>query len=88
MTTVHIPDDLFSELQVKASAAGRTVDELAEEAMREGLRARSWRELVEYGRERGLAAGIQRNRFPTSSSSGGANSVHNRCVPTLSIAAC
>lgn len=60
MTTpnLHIPDELLAELQQKASAEGKTVDQIAEEALRLGLEDRSWQDLLEYGRERGRAAGF------------------------------
>lgn len=35
--TIHIPDDLLAELQEKAAAEGRSVDELAEDALRRQL---------------------------------------------------
>jgi len=56
--TIHIPEDLLAELQAKAEADGKTVDELAEETLRKGLEERSWQELLEYGRERGRAFGL------------------------------
>jgi hypothetical protein len=54
---VHVSDELLAELQSKAAAEGKTVDELAEEAMRKGLEERSWQDLLEYGRETGHASG-------------------------------
>ncbi|SPF55779.1 hypothetical protein SBA4_7410005 [Candidatus Sulfopaludibacter sp. SbA4] len=36
---VHVSDELLAELQAKAQAEGRTVDELAEEALRKVLRS-------------------------------------------------
>ena len=58
MASIRIPDDLLAELQAKAAAAGRTVDELGTEALRKGLEDRSWQELLEYGLERGRASGF------------------------------
>jgi hypothetical protein len=54
---VHVSDELLAELQSKAVTEGKTVDELAEEAMRKGLEERSWQELLVYGRQTGGASG-------------------------------
>ncbi|MGO9261902.1 MAG: ribbon-helix-helix protein, CopG family [Bryobacteraceae bacterium] len=53
---LHVPDELLAELQAKAAAEGKTVDKLAEEALRKGLEDRAWQELLEYGRETGRAS--------------------------------
>lgn len=55
---VHIPDDLLAELAVKAAEEGKTVDQLAEEALRKGLEDRAWQDLIAYGHERGRSAGF------------------------------
>lgn len=55
---LHVPDELLAELQAKAAAEGKTVDALAEEALRKGLEERGWQDLVAYGRERGRRAGL------------------------------
>jgi Ribbon-helix-helix protein, copG family len=55
---IHVSDELLAELQAKAAAEGKTVDELAEEALRKGLEDRAWQELLAYGRERGRLAGF------------------------------
>ena len=54
-TQLHIPDDLLAELQIKAAAEGKTVDEIAVDALRKGLEERSWQDLLEYGSEKGCA---------------------------------
>ncbi len=54
---IHVSDELLAELQSKAVAEGKTVDQLAEETLRKGLEDRSWQELLEYGRETGRASG-------------------------------
>ena len=61
---VHISDELLAELQSKAAAAGKTVDELAEEALRRGLEEQSWQDLLGYGRERGRASGYTEEDVP------------------------
>jgi hypothetical protein len=55
---LHVPDELLAELRAKADAEGKTVDELAEEALRKGLEDRKWQDLLAYGRERGRAKGF------------------------------
>lgn len=61
---VHVSDDLLAELQAKAKAEGKTVDELAEDALRKGLEERSWQELLAYGQERGRASGYTEEDVP------------------------
>lgn len=61
---VHVSEELLAELQSKAAAEGKTVDELAEEAMRKGLEERSWQELLEYGRQTGRASGYAEADVP------------------------
>jgi plasmid stability protein len=53
-----VSDELLAELQAKAAAEGKTVDELAEETLRASLIERSWEDLLAYGRERGRLAGF------------------------------
>src|ERR1700733_3512259 len=55
--SIHVSDELLAELQAKAAAEGKTVDELAEEALRKSLEDRKWQELLAYGLERGRASG-------------------------------
>ena len=61
---IHVSDELLAELQAKAAAEGKTVDELAEEALRQGLEDRSWRDLLEYGRKNGAASGYTEDDVP------------------------
>ena len=62
--SIHVSDELLAELRERASAEGRTVDELAEEALRKGLDSRAWQELLAYGRERGRASGYAAKDVP------------------------
>jgi hypothetical protein len=39
---VHISDELFAKLQTKAAAEGKTVDEIAEDALRKHLALQSF----------------------------------------------
>ena len=61
---VHVSDELLVELQSKAAAQGKTVDELAEAALRRGLEEQSWQDLLAYGRERGRASGYTEEDVP------------------------
>ena len=63
--TIHIPDDLLTELQEKAAAEGKSVDDLAAEALRKGLDESAWQELLAYGRERAQASGYKEEDVPT-----------------------
>ena len=58
MATVHMPNDLLAQLQAKATAQGKTVDELAEEALRASVKPPTWEELLTYGQERARHAGM------------------------------
>jgi predicted transcriptional regulator len=61
---IHVSDELLAELQTKAEAEGKSVDELAEAALREGLKERTWQDLLEYGRETGRASGYTEADVP------------------------
>lgn len=63
-TNVHVSDELLAELQSKAAAEGKTVDQLAGEALRKGLEEQSWQDLLAYGRERGRASGYTEEDVP------------------------
>ena len=56
---IHVSDELLAQLREKAQADGKTVDELAEEALRKGLEEPKWQELIEYGEGRGRARGFR-----------------------------
>ena len=62
--TIHISDELLTELRMKAEAEGLTVDQLAEEALRKGLEERVWQDLLEYGRRTGEASGYKEEDVP------------------------
>lgn len=64
MNNVHLSDELLAELQSKAQAEGKTVDELAEDALRKGLEKQEWRDLLDYGHERGRASGYREEEVP------------------------
>ena len=62
--SIHVSDELLAELQAKAAAEGKTVDKLAEEAIRQCLEDRAWQDLLDYGRERGRASGYSEEDVP------------------------
>jgi predicted transcriptional regulator len=62
--SIHVSDELLAELRIKAEAEGKTVDELAEEALRKGLEDRKWQGLLEFGLERGRASGYTAEDVP------------------------
>jgi predicted transcriptional regulator len=53
---VHVSDETLAELQAKALADGKSVDELAEQALLKGLEEQKWQDLLAYGRETGRAS--------------------------------
>jgi plasmid stability protein len=55
---LHVPEDLLAGLEAKAAASGKTVEEVAEEALRASLSEASWEELLAYGQERGRLSGF------------------------------
>jgi plasmid stability protein len=61
---LHVPDDLLAQLTAEAAAEGRSVEEVAAESLRAGLRAKSWQDLLARGRQRGAASGITEDQVP------------------------
>ena len=55
---LHVPEDLLAGLEAKAAATGKTLGELAEEAVRASLTESSWDDLLAYGQERGRISGF------------------------------
>ena len=62
--SIHVSDELLAELRAKAQTAGKTVDELAEEALRRALEEPPWQDILAYGRERGQASGYTEDDVP------------------------
>ena len=62
--SVHISDEMLAELRTKATARGKSVDELTADALRRGLEDQSWQELLAYGRQRGSASGYSEADIP------------------------
>ncbi len=61
---IHVSDQLLADLQAKALAEGKTVDELAEEALRRGLDDGAWQDLLDYGLKTGAASGYTEEDVP------------------------
>jgi hypothetical protein len=61
---LHVSEELLAELRTKAEAEGKSVDELAEEALRRGLEDRAWQELLAYGRESARGSGYTDEDVP------------------------
>jgi plasmid stability protein len=61
---LRVPDELLAELRLKANAEGKSVEELATQALRTGLEERSWQELLEYGQARGRESGYTEEDVP------------------------
>ena len=61
---LHVPEELLAELQAKAAAEGKTVDEKATEALRKGLEESTWQDLLQYGRETGQRSGYKEEDVP------------------------
>jgi len=64
MNNVHVSEELLAELRSKAREKGKSVDDLAEEALRRGLEQEAWQDLLRYGSERGQASGYSEEDVP------------------------
>ncbi|HWC98609.1 MAG TPA: hypothetical protein VG456_17740 [Candidatus Sulfopaludibacter sp.] len=61
---LHVSEQLLAELQEKAAIEGKTIEELAETALRKGLEDRAWQDLMEYGRKTGRESGYKEEDVP------------------------
>lgn len=61
---IHVPEDLLAELQSKDAMEGKSLDELAAEALRRGLEDSAWRDLLEYGQKTGRESGYHESDVP------------------------
>lgn len=50
---IDIPSDLFAQLRAKAELEGRTVDELAADTLREGLKEKRWQDMFSINQRHG-----------------------------------
>jgi plasmid stability protein len=64
MAVIQISEDLLAELRVKSEAEGKTVEQLAGEALRVGLEEREWQDLLDYGRRKGGESGLSEHQVP------------------------
>ncbi len=55
---------LLARLEQKAAAEGRSVDEVAEEAISDSLAEKSWQALLARGRNYGEASGVPEEQVP------------------------
>lgn len=62
--SISVCDELWTQLAAKAQLQGRSVDELAEDALRDSLAESEWRELLDYGLTRGAASGYSEAVVP------------------------
>jgi|HubBroStandDraft_1064217.scaffolds.fasta_scaffold01555_5 hypothetical protein len=62
--TVRIPDDLLTAVNEAASAEGKTIDELAADALQRYLAHRKLEELGRYGREQSRRLGYTETDLP------------------------
>jgi hypothetical protein len=61
---LHIPEDLLSAVNEAASADGKTLDEVAADALRRSLAHRKLEELGEYGRDQARKLGYTEADVP------------------------
>ena len=66
MATINpdVPEELLAQLQEKAAAEGRSVEELAAEALKRSLSEHSWQDLLEYGRKNAVASSFTEQDVP------------------------
>jgi plasmid stability protein len=66
MATINLclPEDLLAGLEAKAAAEGKSVEQLAEEALRASLKVPSWEDLLAYGLENGRRSGYTEDDVP------------------------
>jgi len=62
--TIHLPEELLIELRAQAAMEGKSVDDLAAEAVRVGLDERHWSDLLAYGQRKGLDSGYSEADVP------------------------
>jgi predicted CopG family antitoxin len=52
---IEIDGDLYSQLQAKAKVEGKTVDQLASEALRESLKEKRWQDMFAINKRPALS---------------------------------
>ncbi|HXE62136.1 MAG TPA: hypothetical protein VN519_01270 [Bryobacteraceae bacterium] len=62
--TISLPDDLLAQVEGTASRQGKNVDQWLEGVVRAELEDRRWRELLEYGRQKGRESDYRESDVP------------------------
>jgi metal-responsive CopG/Arc/MetJ family transcriptional regulator len=62
--TISLPDDLLAQIEGTAAQQGKSLDQWLEETLRAELEDRSWRDLLEYGRNKGRESGYTEADIP------------------------
>jgi metal-responsive CopG/Arc/MetJ family transcriptional regulator len=62
--TISLPDDLLAQIEGTAAQQGKSLDQWLEETLRAQLEDRSWRDLLEYGRNKGRESGYTEADIP------------------------
>jgi metal-responsive CopG/Arc/MetJ family transcriptional regulator len=62
--TISLPEDLLVQIEGTAARQGKSLDEFLEETLRAEMDDRSWRELLEYGRQKGRESGYTEADMP------------------------
>jgi len=62
--TIRLPDDLFAQIEGTAAQQGKSLDQWLEETLRAQIEDRSWRDLLEYGRQTGRESGYTEADVP------------------------
>ena len=62
--TITLPDDLLAQIEGTAAQQGKSIDQWIEETLRAQLEDRSWRDLMEYGRNKGRDSGHAESDVP------------------------
>jgi hypothetical protein len=62
--TITLPDDLLAQIEGTVAQRGKSLDQWLEETLRAQLADRSWRDLMEYGRNKGRDSGYTESDVP------------------------
>jgi len=62
--TTSLPDELVTQIEGVAAQQGKSLDQWVEESLRAQMDERSWRDLLDYGRQTGEASGYSEADVP------------------------
>jgi hypothetical protein len=62
--TISLPDDLLVQVEGTAEKQGKSLDRWLEETLRVWMEENSWRELLEYGWQKGRESGFSEADVP------------------------